>query len=75
MSEETPDRHQRRMGTQGWSSYRCDMDYLSDSKYGVAEETVRRVSMGALLAVAFVLVLAAASAGLLVAGAFLVAGA
>ena len=75
MSEETPDRHQRRMCTQRWSSYRCDMDYVPDSRYGGAEETVRRVSMGALLVVAVVLVLAAASAGLLVAGAFLVGGA
>ena len=75
MSKETADRHQRRMGTQRWSSYRCDMDYLPDSRYGRAEERVRGASMGALLAVAFVLVLAAASAGLLVAGSFLVAGA
>jgi len=69
------DRHQWRMGRRRWSSYRCDMDYVPESRYGGAEETVRRVSMGDLLAVAFVLVLAAASAGLLVAGAFLVAGA
>jgi hypothetical protein len=51
------------------------MDYLPDSRYGRAEERVGGASMGALLAVAFVLVLAAASAGLLVAGSFLVAGA
>ena len=63
------------MGTQRWSSYRRDMDYPPDSRYGGAEETLRGASVGALLVVAVVLVLAAASAGLLVAGAFLVAGA
>ena len=51
------------------------MDYLPDSSYSGAEGTVRGGGVGALLAVAVVLVLAAASAGLLVAGAFLVAGA
>jgi hypothetical protein len=44
------------------------MDYLPDSRHSGAR-------MGALLAVAVVLMLAAASAGLLVAGSFLVAGA
>ena len=63
------------MGRQRWSSYRCDMNYLPDSKYSGAEKPLRGVSVGALLVVAVVLVLAAASAGLLVAGAFLVAGA
>jgi len=75
MSNETADRHQRRMGMERRSSYRCDMDYLPDSRYSGTERTARGVSMGALLAVAVVLVLAAASAGLLVAGSFLVAGA
>ena len=75
MSNETADRHQRRMGTERRSSYRCDMDYLPDSRYSGAERTARGASMGALLAVAVVLVLAAAGAGLLVAGSFLVAGA
>jgi len=51
------------------------MDHLSDSKDSGADESRRGVGVGALLVVAVVLVLAAASAGLLVAGAFLVAGA
>ena len=49
MTNEMADRHQRRMGMQRWSSYRCDMDYLPDSRYGRAEERVRGASMGALL--------------------------
>jgi hypothetical protein len=75
MTNETADRHQRRMGTQRWASYRCVMDYLPDSSYSGAEGTVRGGGVGALLAIAVVLVLAAASAGLLAAGSFLVAGA
>jgi hypothetical protein len=51
------------------------MDYLPDSKHSGAEVTLRGVSVGALLAITVVLVFAAASAGLLVAGAVLVAGA
>ena len=56
-------------------SYRRDMDYFLNSIHS-GEEAVRGGSMGALLAVAVILVLAAASAGVLVAGGwFLVAGA
>ena len=51
------------------------MDYLPDSTNSGAEGTLKRVGGGALLAVAIVLVLAASSAGLLAAGAFLVSGA
>jgi len=52
------------------------MDYFLNSIHRGAEEPVRGGSMGALLAFAVILVLAAASAGVLVAGGwFLVAGA
>ena len=60
---------------EGRPPYGCGMDDISDSTHRGFRETGRRASMGALLALAVVLVLAAASAGVLVAGAFLVAGA
>ena len=70
------DPHQRRMASERWVSYRGDMDYFLNSIYGGAEEAGRGGGMGALLAFAVILVLAAASAGVLVAsGWFLVAGA
>ena len=70
------DPHQRRMANKQEVLYRGDMDYFLNSIHGGAEEAVRGGGMGALLALAVVLVLAAASAGVLVAGGwFLVAGA
>jgi hypothetical protein len=51
------------------------MDDISNSPHRGFREVGRGVNMGALLALAVVLVLAAAGAGVLVAGAFLVAGA
>jgi len=70
------DPHQRRMVSERQVSYRGDMDYFLNSTHGGAEEAVRGGGMGTLLALAVVLVLAAASAGVLVAsGWFLVAGA
>ena len=70
------DPHQRRMVSERQVSYRGDMDYFLNSIHRGAEEPVRGGSMGALLAFAVILVLAAASAGLLIAGGwFLVAGA
>ena len=45
------------------------MDFFLDSTQSGSREAGREVSVGALLALAFVPVLAAASAGLLVAGA------
>jgi len=76
VSDEMADPHQRRMASERWVSYRGDMDYFLNSIHRGAEEPVRGGSMGALLAFAVILVLAAASAGVLVAGGwFLVAGA
>jgi hypothetical protein len=49
--------------------YRRGMDHFPDSTLGGHHESSRGASMGALLALAIVLVLAAASAGVLVAGA------
>jgi alpha-beta hydrolase superfamily lysophospholipase len=70
------DPHQRRMVKERQVSYRGDMDYFLNSIHGRAEEAVNGGSMGALLALAVVLVLTAASAGVLVVGGwFLVAGA
>ena len=76
MSDEVADPHQRRMANEGGGSYRGDMDYFLNSIHSGAEEAGRAGGMGALLAFAVILVLAAASAGVLVAsGWFLVAGA
>jgi len=76
VSDEMADPHQRRMVSERQVSYRGDMDYFLNSIHGGAEEAVRGGGMGTLLALAVVLVLAAASAGVLVAsGWFLVAGA
>ena len=70
------DPHQRRMASERQVSYRGDMDCFLNSIHSGGEAPVRGGSMGALLAVAVILVLAAASAGVLVAGGwFLVAGA
>ena len=49
--------------------YRCAMDHFSDSTLGGTYEGTAGASMGALFALAVVLALAAASAGMLVAGA------
>ena len=76
VSDEMADPHQRRMASERWVSYRGGMDYFLDSIHSGAEESDGGRSTGALLAFAVILVLAAASAGVLVAGGwFLVAGA
>ena len=49
--------------------YRGGMEPFKDSTLGGTHESVRGAGIGALLALAVVLVIAAASAGLLVAGA------
>ena len=69
MADRTADRHQRRIGGEGPPPYGCDMDHFLDSTHSGSREAGREASVGALLALALVLVLAAASAGLLVEGA------
>ena len=48
--------------------YRCGMDHFTDSTLGGSHEATSGAGLGALFALAVVLVLAAMSAGLLVAG-------
>ena len=69
MADQTADRHQRRIGRDRSPPYGFDMDFFLDSTLSDSREAGREASVGALLALALVLVLAAASAGLLVAGA------